>query len=189
MCGDACAADSRCTHFTWYQDTCWLKSGGTHAAGYLEYAVCGYINGRFNPESVSTPDYTTIDNGLADWETSAMLNRINALRAQNGRGPVRIDLYLMAASKDHSYDQAFRCYMDHDGSDGSKPWDRARRRGYPSDMVWENVANGADEVSSVMDMWWESQGHHDNILESSVTAVGFARVHSSCGSYWTQMFG
>uniref|UniRef100_K3WZD7 Apple domain-containing protein n=1 Tax=Globisporangium ultimum (strain ATCC 200006 / CBS 805.95 / DAOM BR144) TaxID=431595 RepID=K3WZD7_GLOUD len=51
VCGDVCADNASCTHWTWKQDgqsvgTCFLKSGALGNATPLTGAGCGYVLGR-----------------------------------------------------------------------------------------------------------------------------------------------
>ncbi|KAF1334218.1 Scp extracellular protein, partial [Globisporangium splendens] len=52
-CGDICAGDPNCSHWTWYNGNCFLKTGTQHTMTPLEGATCGFIIGRFNQ---MTPD-------------------------------------------------------------------------------------------------------------------------------------
>ncbi|KAL4140999.1 hypothetical protein PRNP1_014123 [Phytophthora ramorum] len=51
VCGDLCADDAKCTHWTWTYfngGTCWLKSGETATASAYWGADCGYVIDRFS---------------------------------------------------------------------------------------------------------------------------------------------
>lgn len=46
-CGDICAGNSKCTHFTWANNVCYMKSAlNPTQLNYLNGAVCGWINSR-----------------------------------------------------------------------------------------------------------------------------------------------
>ena len=46
-CGDHCAANSQCTHFTWSNDVCYLKKlSGKAVEVDLNGAVCGFVPSR-----------------------------------------------------------------------------------------------------------------------------------------------
>lgn len=209
ICGDLCADDSSCTHWTWtYYNggTCWLKSGSSATLTTYYGAGCGYVIDRWGSASASTSTTqqaqqsststtssgTTYDNGLTADESSQMLALINEYRAENGLSALTIDTRLMAAAMVHSEDQANNCEMTHDGTDGSEPWDRIEAQGYDWTVAAENVAAGQTSVSQVMTSWWNSAGHRANILNSKVTQVGFAVAsNSGCSNYatyWTQDF-
>lgn len=143
------------------------------------------------PKETSGP--TSSDNGLTSAESDKMLASLNSYRAQSGLAALTIDSQLTAAAYGHSKDQASRCAMSHDGSDGSKSSDRVKAAGYDWSVVAENVAAGQASVEDVMTSWWNSPGHRENILKNDVTDVGFALVSTtSCSeyqTYWTQNFG
>ncbi|KAL7682646.1 putative PAN/Apple domain, CAP domain, CAP superfamily protein [Plasmopara halstedii] len=144
-------------------------------------------------EQTDLTPQTSSDNGLTSAQSSEMLGSLNSYRAQNGLAALTIDSQLTAAALVHSKDQASQCAMSHDGSDGSKPWDRIKAAGYDWSVVAENVAAGQASVQEVMTAWWNSPGHRENILKNDVTNVGFAFVSTtSCSefkTYWTQEFG
>lgn len=114
---------------------------------------------------------------------------VNRERQTRGCGAVRVDDRLRQAAGAHSADMAAHERMSHTGSDGSSPWDRARRAGYAYAMS-ENVAYGYRTAAEVMRGWMNSPGHRANILDCEARAVGVGLAHSRTGTpYWTQMFG
>ncbi|RLN86193.1 hypothetical protein BBJ28_00011382 [Nothophytophthora sp. Chile5] len=213
VCGDLCADDSSCTHWTWNNfngGTCWLKSAGTATKATYWGGGCGYVIARFSTGSESqstvasdsdttqtdqtdqtdqtsqTDQSTSYDNGLTSDETAQMLASINSYRADNGLSALTIDSRLVAAAMVHSEDQASDCTMTHDGTDGSEPWDRMEAQGYDWTVAAENVAAGQTSVSAVMTSWWNSAGHRANILKDDVVNVGFALAkNSGCSNYAT----
>ncbi|KAF1327889.1 Scp-like extracellular protein, partial [Globisporangium splendens] len=196
VCGDICANDGGCTHWTWTNyngGTCWFKNGSSATKNTYYGAGCGYVIGRFGSSNSGQQQTVTVNNGLNAVESQTMLNSINAYRNQNGLASLVANAKLHAAANVHSQDQANRCTMTHDGSDGSKAWDRMAAQGYQWTNAAENVAAGQTSVESVMTSWWNSAGHRANILNAEVRDVGFAKaVNNGCGNYktyWTQDFG
>ena len=118
------------------------------------------------------------------------LVQINAFRTKNGRKPVVLDARLSQAAAAQSKAQAGRSWIGHDGSDGSKPKDRAARAGYRAKIASENVASGQKSFTDVMRSWEGSSGHRQNLLRPEVTAVGVAMAKNSSGRpYWTLVLG
>ena len=107
-------------------------------------------------------------------DPEAALVQINAYRTRNGQKPVVLDERLSSAAAAQSKAQAGRSRMGHDGSDGSKPMQRAARAGYRAKIASENVASGQKSFSDVMRSWEGSSGHRENLLRPEVTAVGVA---------------
>ena len=71
----------------------------------------------------------------------------------------------------------------HDGSDGT-PSERAGKCGYNAG-VGENVAKGCPTPERAFDAWYNSSGHHRNMIGATYTIIG---VGAKDGS-WTQVFG
>ncbi len=138
------------------------------------------------PAPPATP--TTPASGNTALENQ-VVDLVNDIRVDAGCGTVRVDERLRAAARAHSADMARWEYMDHTGRDGSTPWERAERAGYPAAMS-ENIAMGYPTAQAVVDAWMNSPGHRANILNCSARAIGVGVASSSDGTrYWTQMFG
>jgi uncharacterized protein YkwD len=122
-----------------------------------------------------------------------MLQRVNNARTQDGKAPLAACLNLVEAAQAHSDDQARSNNMSHDGSDGSDMTIRLERSGYlPAPGGWsaaENVAWNYPSVAAVIDGWMNSPGHRKNLLDGSLTHVGFGLSDIGGGPYWTQNFG
>ena len=118
------------------------------------------------------------------------LVQVNAYRTKNGRKPVVLDARLSKAAAVQSKAQAGRSRIGHDGSDGSKPMQRAARAGFNAKIASENVASGQKSFSDVMKSWAGSSGHRENLLRSEVTAIGVAMAKNNSGRpYWTLVLG
>ncbi|POM60066.1 SCP-like extracellular protein [Phytophthora palmivora] len=204
VCGDVCAGDSKCTHWTWNNSnggTCWFKTGVRSSKTTKWGTNCGYVISRSSKVQVQSQgqapaqiqSQVSSNSGFSASEMTEMLGQINAYRSQNGLGALTIDNRLVAAATLHSQDQASHCTMTHTGSNGSKLGDRIKAQGYNFAMTAENVAAGQTSVDSVMTSWWNSPGHRANILSKDASNVGFAKVvNNGCDSYatyWTQDFG
>ena len=115
---------------------------------------------------------------------------INAYRTKNGRKPVVLDARLSQAAAAQSKAQAGRSRIGHDGSDGSKPMQRAARAGFHAKIASENVASGQKSFSDAMRSWEGSSGHRENLLRPEVTAIGVAMAKNESGRpYWTLVLG
>jgi uncharacterized protein YkwD len=118
-------------------------------------------------------------------EADTVVALVNEEREAAGCSPVAVDDELTEAAQGHSRDQAERGEMGHEGSDGSRVGDRATEAGYRWSSVGENVASGTTSASRAMEMWMESSGHRENILNCKFQDIGVAQVDG----YWTQDFG
>ena len=95
----------------------------------------------------------------------------------------------MAAAEAQSRAMAAKDRMSH-GVAGPLPA-RIRQFGYPFATASENIARGQSSFDAAMAGWERSAGHRRNLLDPTVTEVGFAAVkeQSSGRIYWTQIFG
>ena len=116
------------------------------AAGWTLPCIFGGCSITFvSPEYAAKP--------VQPLDPEAALAQINAYRTKNGRKPVVLDERLSRAAAAQSKAQAGRSRIGHDGSDGSKPIQRAARAGYRAKIASENVASGqkSDDRSVVRD--------------------------------------
>ena len=88
----------------------------------------------------------------------------NKIRAEEKLPPLKANDKLTEAARDHARDMAEHTHLTHEGSDGSDPGKRIKRRGYVFKGFGENVAFGQEAVAEVMRTWIESPPHRENIL-------------------------
>ncbi len=120
------------------------------------------------------------------------IDLINEQRLNAGLAPLAAELRLVEAAVLHSEDMAVNAFFDHIGSDGSTPWQRFARAGYPMIAGAENIAAGYGTPSAVVTGWMNSSGHRANILNRSVKHIGVGYIlysPSPYRSYWTADFG
>jgi uncharacterized protein YkwD len=135
----------------------------------------------------------TFDRGMADDPVdptvSELLAAHNFIRRRNKLEPLKLSLKLCESAEIHARDMASQERMTHTGSDGSNPIQRARRVGYGSSLIGENIAVSQWTVEQVMAEWMESRGHRRNIL-GKYTEMGAARIEDELGNYfWCVNFG
>ena len=106
--------------------------------------------------------------------------------------PLRLDPLLERAALAHAQDMAKHSRFDHQGSDGSRPSQRATRAGYLWRNVGENIAAGAPDIETTVQGWLDSPGHCANIMSPQFKEMGIAYVSdpkSKADIYWAQVFG
>jgi uncharacterized protein YkwD len=122
---------------------------------------------------------------------SGVLVDINAFRRAHGLEPLRVNLRLNAAAREHTLQMARDGYFAHESADGSAFWKRIQSF-YPSRAwafwsVGENLLWSSPDVApaKAMDLWMHSPEHRANILSSRWREIGVAAVHvtSAPGSY------
>ena len=102
-----------------------------------------------------------------------------------------LSVTLNRAAAAHARDMADRSRLDHTGSDGSSPPERATRAGYTWRVVGENIASGQATLEQVVEEWIGSSHHCANLMSADFTemGVGFAANSTSAGGiYWAQVF-
>jgi uncharacterized protein YkwD len=136
------------------------------------------------------------DAGLVD----RLLARINELRSESrdcgGRRfaaapALTASPVLDKAARTHARDMAANDFMDHTGSDGSRPSDRTTRAGYAWKRIAENVAAGQTRAEDVAATWLESPGHCANLMDPRHSETGIAYAVNPSGSraiYWVQLY-
>ena len=146
---------------------------------------------------------TTSSLGCSDvaGASATVLARINALRAvarQCGStrfaaaGALSWSSTLASAAQAHASDMARSNYFDHTGLDGSTPASRARRAGYTSDQVGENIGAGYASAEAALQGWLASTGHCSALMNAGFQEVALACTPSSTAqydSYWVLMLG
>ena len=121
-----------------------------------------------------------------DAETARKL--INEYRKEKGLKPLKLNAELTAAAKSHSRDLAKWDRISHYGSDGSNPWDRVKRTGYPGAAGGRERRHRPDRLPGGLRGWKESPGHNKNLLLADATHMGIALVQdpkTEFKSFWT----
>src|SRR5262245_2225102 len=129
-----------------------------------------------------------------------VINLVNAQRAANGLPPLRANLQLGWAAKQHSTNMAawsntigLNAAMQHTlyGTVMPTVSSRLDTAGYASYTAWgENIAYGFTTAQAVVTAWMNSPGHRANILSATFTEIGVALATNAQGViYWTQEFG
>jgi uncharacterized protein YkwD len=143
------------------------------------------------PKVVVEPAEVKLD---ADFpEVVAAHNRIRTEQNKEQEGPdlspLEVDPKLTLAAREHALDMAVHGQLSHEGTDGSKPFERVARAGYKYQGTGENLAMGYTEVEPMMDAWMNSPKHRENIL-GPFTQIGVARATVPDGTpYWVVVFG
>ena len=89
----------------------------------------------------------------------------------------------------HAKDMAKNKTLQHEGTDGSTPFDRIKAAAYHYQAAAENVARGQKTVEDVMRDWMKSPHHRENIV-GDYLEIGVAVVADGDGQYfWCVDFG
>jgi len=110
---------------------------------------------------------------------SAWIEAKNAFNSQPSLKTLEWNDGLALAAQDHCTDTGEKGIVSHDGSDGSKVWDRMERYGVASGTMGENLSFGksrGDEymTSLFIDDGVADRGHRDAIQSKNYFKVGIA---------------
>lgn len=100
---------------------------------------------------------------------AALVQALNAHRAQRGLAPVQADAELTALASAHSRDMAQQRRLSHDGFE--QRLDRSGRS-----LCVENLAAGYRQAQALLQAWQRSAAHRDNLVEPGVQRVGVGVV-------------
>ena len=89
------------------------------------------------------------------------------------------------AALNHSNDMNRRRFFNHTSSDGKTLRDRFSAVGYKWMAIAENIAYGQKDEYAVVNAWFKSKGHCENLMNPTYKEMGAAKS----GIYWTQDFG
>jgi uncharacterized protein YkwD len=131
----------------------------------------------------------------ANWSAAALesgvFRQLNAIRADHGLVPLRVNTRLAAAAEQHSREMADDGYFDHNSVDGTSFSARLARwypvAGFRSWSVAENMLwwSPSVEPSGAVAKWMRSPMHRANILNPDWRDIGVGVVHtaSAGGTY------
>ncbi|HLZ70519.1 MAG TPA: CAP domain-containing protein [Dehalococcoidia bacterium] len=130
-----------------------------------------------------------------DPEEQALLDMLNAYRAQYGLGPLQFDPPLQRAAAWKAMDMANNRYTAHD--DSFRTWDqRFRDCGYtaPYAFMAENISGGFATAVETLNQWEHSPVHNANLLDPNMNYVGLVRYqptnpNAPYGWYWVLELG
>ena len=91
---------------------------------------------------------------------------------------------LKKAAVEHSKDMNAQNYFSHTSKDGRDPGQRITEAGYSWSTYAENIAQGYSNEEEVIEGWKKSEGHCQNMMNSTITEMGVGKS----GGYWTQVF-
>ncbi|CAF1643510.1 unnamed protein product [Didymodactylos carnosus] len=125
----------------------------------------------------------------------SIINAHNPIRGSNHKCSLRASARLGKAAQSHANWMAQTQRMSHEENVQGRVHvgDRVHKAGYNYQAVAENIAFTSGQnnsVPKVMNMWMNSPGHRENILNGNYNQIGAAVARASDGSlYWCVVFG
>ena len=153
-------------------------------AGEIAAALSRGIGSRpMHPPPQPRPDE------LAAVAAQRALGAVNAVRAQAGLGPVRLDARLSASASSHAYYWLFNnlsasvaglgIHQESAGLPGYTgvfPWTRATAAGYPNERIGEDITHRGDASAAVRD-WVDSVFHRFPVMRPDLVVIGYGEAH------------
>lgn len=127
-----------------------------------------------------------------DGEVKMMCRQINSFRAENGIPPMKLSSNLNNAASWMGYDMANKNYFSHTDSLGRAYNTRLNAFGFVGSWVAENIAAGAADAATTLNLWKNSPGHRANLLNAGYNVMGVGRgynANSTYDVYWVTDFG
>jgi len=132
-----------------------------------------------------TPSLTAIESALLNAHNQARASARFCGSVERSAVPaLRWDTRLAEAARVHTVDMNNTGVLSHAGSDGSTVGSRVTKVRYIWSAVGENIANGHNTVTSVVNAFLNSRGHCNNIMSGNYRDMGAARI----GRFWTIVF-
>lgn len=173
------------THTVVSGDTLW-KIAVKYEVGLSEIISS---NPQFaNPNLIYPGDKVTVP--LTDYSVTSyeqeVITLVNQIRKENGLSSLTYNWQLSRVARYKSQDMLDKKYFSHTSPTYGSPFDMIKSFNISYRTAGENIAMGYTTPQAVVNGWMNSQGHRENILNSSFTQIGVGYV--SNGHYWTQMF-
>jgi len=126
-------------------------------------------------------------------DVNDLLKYTNTKRATAGVGALTINPKLTAAAQNKAAYMFKHNYWAHVAPDGTDPWSFIIGQDYDYLYAGENLAKNFGASKDVVDAWYKSPSHRENLLNDKYNDVGFAVVNGVLDGYETtlvvQMFG
>ena len=124
---------------------------------------------------------------------SDLLKYTNQRRDSVGVGDLTINPKLTEAAQKKAAHMFAKNYWAHVAPDGTEPWSFILGESYDYLYAGENLAKNFNDSKDVVEAWYKSPSHRDNLISDKYTDVGFAVVNGVLDGYETtlvvQMFG
>jgi hypothetical protein len=122
-----------------------------------------------------------------------LLKYTNSKRATAGVEQLTVNAKLTSAAKTKADYMFKHNYWAHVAPDGTDPWSFIIDQDYDYLYAGENLAKNFNGSKEVVEAWYKSPTHRENLLSDKYTDVGFAAVNGILDGYETtlvvQMFG
>ena len=120
--------------------------------------------------------------GYLDFDMAyQVLDIVNQERQSKGLNTLQMDASLLNSAMHRAAETSI--YFEHTRPNGTDCFTMDKK------MYAENIAAGQTSAQMVMESWMLSDGHRENILDSSMKSIGIGCFYFQGIYYWTQCFG
>jgi len=123
----------------------------------------------------------------SDIHVKELLTYTNAVRAEEGLSPLKLNNSLSRAAYAKAKDMFADNYWAHVAPDGTQPWSFILGAGYDYAYAGENLAKNFNGSKEVVEAWYKSESHRENLLNSKYADIGFAVVDGVLDGYETTL--
>lgn len=150
-----------------------FKPGNLATRGQICKVLYYAVTGAAPPPPTPEPTATTPPSGVQlTPQEQQTVDLINARRSGMGLSNLRIDAALTSAARWQSNDIGPRGLCQHNGTDGSSPWDRIAQAGYSGFGSGEVIGCGYNTAEGVVDGWWNSPAHFAILTDAAINDIG-----------------
>jgi|GEM_PF-2396170 len=189
------SVNGKCYKFTCVNGKCYLAACPSDDSSSDSTCPSGNCEQDNDSDSGSNSGNTSGDssgNSGSDNEDSAsslsaleqqMVSLVNAERTKAGVEPLKVNLELTKMARDKSQDMIDNNYFSHTSPTYGSPFDMMAKYGITYRAAGENIAMNSS-VTAAHTALMNSQGHRENILNSSYTQIGIGIEQDSNGYYY-----
>lgn len=123
----------------------------------------------------------------SDIHVKELLHHTNEIREEAGLEPLKLNNNLSRAAYSKAKDMFEDDYWAHVAPDGTQPWDFILGAGYDYVYAGENLAKNFNGSKEVVEAWYASESHRENLLNPNYEEIGFAVVDGILDGYETTL--
>ncbi len=138
----------------------------------------GIYSGEVTKSYTIKPDVAALE--------AEVIRLVNAERAKYNLRALSQNKKLTELARKKAQEMHDKNYFSHTSPTYGSPFDMLDAAGVWWSSAAENIAYGSSTAQGVVDQWMNSQGHRDNILDSSYSEIGVG--YCPDGDYWVQLF-
>lgn len=162
----------------------------SHNAFFLYCILTLLLFGLFNLTHLVFPGVLGY---ASEINVADLLKSTNNVRVEHGLSELTLNPKLSSAAELKASDMFEHDYWAHVSPTGVEPWSFILNTGYDYSYAGENLAKNFNNSKDVVEAWFQSPSHRDNLLSTNYDEIGFAVKNGVLQGYETtlvvQFFG